>query len=254
VVEGKVGSSPIGAGRRATVPIELTRDTGDCEIVDRDSRDSFPASDPPSWTPVMGSRSPRRPGSPSPQGRTAERERAMTEFLTDIKKIRERARRHLEDGAVTEGYKADRKRVLAVLNEVLATELVCVLRYKRHYFMARGIHAEAVKSEFLQHAGEEQQHADWVAERITQLGGEPDFNPEGLAGRSHSEYVSGADLTSMIREDLVAERIAIETYSEIARWLGQDDPTTRKLIEDILKVEEEHADDMANLLVKMAGA
>ncbi|HTZ80584.1 MAG TPA: DUF892 family protein [Stellaceae bacterium] len=175
----------------------------------------------------------------------------MGEFLTDVKKIRERARKRMEEGAVTEGYKADRKKVIAVLNEVLATEIVCTLRYRRHYFMAAGINSESVKAEFLQHAGEEQQHADWVAERITQLGGEPNFNPEGLAGRSHAEYVEGSDLRSMIREDLVAERIAIESYSEIVRWLGDGDPTTRKLVEEILKTEEEHADDMKNLLEKV---
>lgn len=178
----------------------------------------------------------------------------MGEFLSDVKKIRERARQRMEEGAVTEGYKADRRRVIDVLNEVLATELVCMLRYRRHYFMATGINSESVKAEFLQHATEEQQHADWVAERITQLGGEPNFNPETLARRSHSEYVEGTDLRSMIREDLVAERIAVASYSEIARWLGTDDPTTRKLIEDILKTEEEHADDMKNLLEKVAEA
>jgi bacterioferritin len=172
----------------------------------------------------------------------------MGEFISDIEKIRARARKHMEQGAVTGGYKADRKRVIEVLNEVLATEIVCVLRYKRHYFTASGIHAESVKSEFLQHAIEEQQHADWAAERINQLGGKPDFNPEGLAARSHSEYAEGSDLQSMIRENLVAERIAIESYSDIVRWLANDDPTTRKMIEDILKMEEEHADDMANLL------
>ncbi|MGH7949697.1 MAG: ferritin-like domain-containing protein, partial [Candidatus Binataceae bacterium] len=134
---------------------------------------------------------------------------------------------------------------------VLATELVCVLRYRRHYYMAEGINSDPVKQEFLQHAGEEQQHADWVATRITQLGGEPDFSPEGLAERSHSEYREGKNLTDMIKEDLVAERIAIESYSEIIRWLGNDDPTTRKLMEDILKMEEEHADDLRTLLAKM---
>ena len=177
----------------------------------------------------------------------------MGEFVSDIKRIRERAHKHMESGAVTEGYKADRKRVIDVLNEVLATEIVCILRYKRHYFMARGVHAEAVKQEFARHAAEEQQHADWVAERITQLRGEPDFNPEGLARRSHSEYAQGDDLESMIREDLVAERIAIESYSEIVRWLASDDPTTRRIVEDILKAEEEHAEDMVNLLDEMAG-
>ena len=176
----------------------------------------------------------------------------MAEFLTDVKTIRERARKHMEAGAVTEGYKADRKKVLAVLNEVLATELVCVLRYKRHYYTAQGIHADAAKKEFLQHAGEEQQHADWVAERITQLSGEPNFNPEGLATRSHAQYVEGHDLTEMIKEDLVAERIAIETYSEIIRWLSNDDPTTRIMIEQINKAEEEHANDMSDLLKKMS--
>lgn len=178
----------------------------------------------------------------------------MSQFVSDVKKIRERARKHMEAGAVTEGYKADRKRVVDVLNEVLATELVCILRYKRHYFMARGINSESVKAEFLQHANDEQQHADWIAERITQLGGAPDFNPAGLVQRSHSEYAEGDDLSSMIREDLVAERIAIESYSEVIRWLANDDPTTRKMIEDILKMEEQHADDMANLLTKIAAS
>jgi bacterioferritin len=175
----------------------------------------------------------------------------MSEFVSDVKKIRERARKHMEQGAVTESYKADRARVIQVLNDVLATELVCVLRYKRHYFTATGINADAAKAEFLQHANEEQQHADWVAARIVQLNGDPNFNPAGLDARSHSEYVEGADLISMIKEDLVAERIAIESYSEMVRWLGSDDPTTCKLIEDILKMEEEHADDLKSLLEKM---
>jgi bacterioferritin len=177
----------------------------------------------------------------------------MGQFASDIAAIRARARKHIEEGAVTEGYKADRARVIDVLNEALATEIVCILRYRRHHFMARGINSESVKSEFLQHATEEQQHADWIAERITQLGGEPNFNPEGLGKRSHSEYVEGTDLRSMINEDLVAERIAIESYTEIVRWLGADDPTTRKLMEDILKVEEEHANDMSDLLARVGG-
>ena len=175
----------------------------------------------------------------------------MDKFLTDIKKIRENARQHMDKGAVTEGYKADRGQVLKVLNDVLATELVCVLRYKRHYYMAQGINSDSVKAEFLQHAGEEQQHADWVAERITQLGGEPDFNPKGLADRAHSEYAEGKTLVDMIKENLIAERIAIQTYSEIIRWLGNDDPTSRLLIEQINKMEEEHANDMSDLLAKM---
>jgi bacterioferritin len=176
----------------------------------------------------------------------------MGQFSTDVKKIRERARKHIEEGAVTEGYKADREQVTKVLNDVLATEIVCVLRYKRHYYMAQGISSDSVKAEFLQHANEEQQHADWVAERITQIGGEPNFSPEGLATRSHSEYKPGNTLTDMVKEDLVAERIAIESYSEIVRWLGNDDPTTRVLIEQILKMEEEHANDMLDLLAKMS--
>src|SRR5439155_8596328 len=145
-------------------------------------------------------------------------------------------RKHLEQGPVTDGYKADRTKVIAVLNEVLATELVCVLRYKRHYFMASGIHAEPVAQEFLQHANEEQAHADMVAQRITQLQGEPNFNPEGLATRSHGEYVEGHSLRDMIEEDLVAERVAIASYQEIGRWIGEGDPTTRRMIETILAV------------------
>jgi bacterioferritin len=176
----------------------------------------------------------------------------MGQFVSDVQKIRERAREHMEQGAVTAGYRADAKRVIEVLNQALATELVCVLRYRRHYFAAKGINSESVKAEFLEHANEEQEHADRIAERISQLGGDPDFNPDGLLGRSHSEYVEGTDLVSMIKEDLVAERIAIESYSEIIRWLGADDPTTRKLMEEILEKEEEHANDMADLLARIA--
>jgi bacterioferritin len=172
----------------------------------------------------------------------------MGEFLSDVADIRRRAREHIEQGPITGGYKADVKQVIKVLNEALATELVCVLRYKRHYFTANGIHAQAVADEFLQHANEEQQHADTIAERIVQLGGDPDFNPEGLTSRSHSQYDQKEALNEMIREDLVAERIAIESYSEIARWLGDKDSTTRIMIEGILKVEEEHADDLRSLL------
>jgi bacterioferritin len=175
----------------------------------------------------------------------------MNEFLTDIKEIRLRARRHMEQGPVTTGYRADREKVINVLNEALATELVCVLRYKRHYYMAKGINAEPVAQEFQQHATEEQAHADQIAQRITQLQGEPNFNPEGMTSRSHSEYVEGGSLVDMIREDLVAERIAVESYSEIIRWLGSDDPTTRSLMEEILKVEEEHADDLSNMLATL---
>ena len=173
------------------------------------------------------------------------------EFLSDIKTLRERARKHIENGAVTENYKADRQAVIRILNEALATEIVCVLRYKSHYFMAKGIHAQAVAAEFLQHASEEQGHADQIAERITQLGGAPNLNPDGLLSRSHSEYQQGDTLEDMIKEDLIAERIAIESYSEIVRYLGNDDVTSRRMMESILAVEEEHADDLARLLVTL---
>ena len=169
-------------------------------------------------------------------------------FLTDIKTLRERARKHIEKGAVTEGYRADRETVVKLLNEALATEIVCVLRYKRHYFMATGIHAESVAAEFLEHANDEQGHADQIAARIVQLGGAPNFNPEGLLTRSHAEYVEGETLQDMIKEDLVAERIAIDSYRDMINYFGNDDPTSRRLMESILAVEEEHADDLVNLL------
>jgi len=172
-------------------------------------------------------------------------------FLTDIKTLRERARQHIENGAVTQGYSADRETVIKLLNEALATEIVCVLRYRRHYFMAAGINAESVAAEFLQHSNEEQGHADQISQRIVQLQGEPNFNPEGLLMRSHAEYVEGTSLTDMIKEDLVAERIAIDSYREMVNYLGSDDPTTRRMMEDILAVEEEHADDLVNMLQKM---
>ena len=173
-------------------------------------------------------------------------------FLTDISEIRRRARQHIEEGAVTDSYKGDRKVVLRVLNEALATEIVCVLRYKRHHYMAKGIHSQAVAEEFLEHAAEEQEHADLIAERITQLDGEPNFNPEGLLTRSHSEYVEGESLVDMIREDLIAERIAVESYSEIIRYLADNDPTSRRLMESILAKEEEHAEEMKTLLETIA--
>ncbi len=169
-------------------------------------------------------------------------------FLTDIKTLRDRARKHLEDGAVTAGYSADRTMVIKILNEALATEIVCVLRYKRHFFMASGINADAVAQEFLQHATEEQGHADLIAARIVQLNGEPNFNPEGLTTRSHAEYVEGKHLVDMIQEDLVAERIAIDSYREMIAYLGDKDSTTRRLMETILAVEEEHAEDLVSLL------
>jgi len=172
-------------------------------------------------------------------------------FLSDVRELRERARRHIQQGAVTENYRADRETVIRVLNEALATEIVCVLRYKRHYYMASGIHAQAVAEEFQEHATEEQEHADRIAERITQLNGEPNLNPEGLASRSHSEYVEGDSLLEMIREDLIAERVAIESYGEIIRYLGDDDPTSRRLMEEILAKEEEHADDLQRLLLTL---
>ncbi|HXZ10276.1 MAG TPA: ferritin-like domain-containing protein [Paraburkholderia sp.] len=169
-------------------------------------------------------------------------------FVMDVQKIREQARKHMSDGPVTQSYGADRDTVLRLLNDALATEIVCVLRYKRHHFMAKGINSEAVAAEFLEHANEEQQHADTLAARIVQLGGEPDFAPASLATRSHSEYKEGENLTDMVRENLVAERIAIDTYRSIIHYLGDNDVTTRRLFEEILAVEEEHADDMADLL------
>jgi bacterioferritin len=169
-------------------------------------------------------------------------------FVTDIKTIRERARHHIEQGAVTDGYRADRQTMIKLLNEALATELVCVLRYKRHYFMAAGINAQGVAAEFLQHANDEQGHADQIAQRIVQLDGEPDFSPAELASRSHSEYIEGDSLVKMIKEDLIAERVAIDSYRDMINYLGNDVPTSRRLMEDILAVEEEHANDLASLL------
>ena len=170
------------------------------------------------------------------------------EITADMETIRERARAEMRKGPVTAEYGADVEQVLKVLNEVLATELVCVLRYKHHFYAAEGTHAESAKPEFLQHATEEQGHVDLVAERIVQLGGSPDFSPHGLATRAHADYVAGDTLRQMIEEDLIAERIAISSYSEIIRWLGDGDPTTRRMIEGILEMEEEHADDMLGLL------
>ncbi len=178
----------------------------------------------------------------------------MSDFVSDVAAIRRRARQNIDKGPVTGGYKADLPRVIELLNASLATEIVCVLRYKRHYFTADGLDAQPVAQEFLQHANEEQQHADWIAQRIVQLGGSPNFDPEGLAARAHSQYDEKRSLLDMIREDLVAERIAIETYADIVRWLGTDDPTTRTLMENILKMEEEHADDLRSLLAKLAPA
>jgi bacterioferritin len=175
----------------------------------------------------------------------------MSDFLTDIETLRARARENIEQGPITESYGADRERVIEVLNGALATELVCVLRYKRHYYTATGLNAAPVAAEFLQHAGEEQAHADQIALRITQLQGTPNFDPDGLASRSHSEYDASTALLDMVKEDLIAERIAIESYGEIIRWLGDKDSTTRRMLEDILSVEEEHADDLLSILEDM---
>lgn len=175
-----------------------------------------------------------------------------THTLLDVEAIRARARRHIESGAVTESYGVDRERVIDLLNGSLATEIVCALRYKRHHYMATGLHAHAAAAEFLEHATQELEHANSLASRIVQLGGEPDLSPVGLAERSHSLYVEGSSLVDMIREDLIAERIAIETYTAIIRWIGDGDPTTRTLLERILAVEEEHAEDMSGLLQGMS--
>ena len=165
-----------------------------------------------------------------------------------IQEIRDRARQHITEGPVTPDYGLDRDRAVAILNEALATELVCVLRYKYHYFMATGIHSQAVKEEFLEHANEEQEHADLIAERIKQLGGKPEMNPAVFAGNSHSEYKEGETLIDMLKEDLIAERIAIESYRDMVRFFGEKDPTTRRMLEEVLAKEEEHADDLTDLL------
>jgi bacterioferritin len=171
--------------------------------------------------------------------------------LSSVEDMRERARRHIESGAVTEEYLADRPAVIRVLNEVLASELICWFRYKSHFYCASGIDSEAVRKEFLQHAQEANQHADLVATRIVQLNGSPDFNPDGLPSRSRSEYKPASTLFEMIKENLIAERIAVEFYSEIIRWLGDTDLTTRKLMQEILAVEAQHAQDMQHLLGRM---
>lgn len=169
----------------------------------------------------------------------------------DIKTLRQRARQDIEQGAITAGYAADREGVIESLNESLATELVCVLRYKRHYFMAAGIDAAPVAAEFQAHAIDEMAHADLIAKRIVELGGKPNFSPDGLAARSHAEYIEGDSLKSMITENLIAERIAVESYREAIAYLGDHDPTTRRMLEEILASEEEHAEDLSSLLKVM---
>ena len=174
-------------------------------------------------------------------------------FVADIESLRRKAREHIEQGPITTAYGADRERVIAVLNEALATEIVCWLRYQRHYHTATGIHAAAAAAEFLQHSADELGHADRLAMRIVQLQGSPNYDPAGLTERSHAQYDASPDILSMLREDLVAERVAIASYSEIVRWLGDADPTTRRLFEDLLAVEEEHADDLLNLMAGLDG-
>jgi bacterioferritin len=173
--------------------------------------------------------------------------------ITDLEGIRRRAREHVTNGAVTEHYHADRGKVLALLNEALATEIVCILRYRRHYYMASGLDSRSVADEFLEHAEDEAKHADWIAQRIVELDGEPNLDPAGIAGRSSTEYATGMDLADMIKENLIAERIVIDVYTEIIRFLGNDDPTSRRLIEKILAEEEEHAEDLASLLPSARG-
>jgi bacterioferritin len=172
----------------------------------------------------------------------------------DFQEIRRQARADVEKGAVTAAYRGDREKVIELLNGALATEIVCNLRYRRHYFMASasgGIAGFAIAGEFLEHANQEQEHADWLAERIVQLGGEPNFDPKGIAERSHAEYVAGTDLQSMLHEDLVAERIAIQAYAEIIRYIGDTDSTSRRLMERSLEQEEEHADDLADFMKRV---
>jgi bacterioferritin len=170
--------------------------------------------------------------------------------FTDTKELRHRARKNVEDGAITASYRGDREAVVGLLNQALATEIVCFLRYKRHYYMAKGVEAVSVASELLQHANEEQGHADRIAQRIVQLNGAPDFDPATLHARSHAEYTEGKSLVDMLRDNLIAERVAIQAYGELIRYLGDNDPTTRRLIEDILASEEEHAEELSDLLTK----
>ncbi len=170
------------------------------------------------------------------------------ELQPDVEGVRKRAREHIESGAVTAGYRGDRQEVIARLNQALATEVVCGLRYRLHYFMAQGLEAKAIAAEFLEHSENERAHADLLARRIVQLNGEPNFNPKGMLERSHSEYVGGAMLVDMIREDLIAERVAIDSYSAMIRYIGDDDPTTRRLLEQILADEENHAEELAALM------
>jgi bacterioferritin len=172
----------------------------------------------------------------------------MPAFTTDVEQIRNRARQKIEEGAVTQAYKGDVKKAVEILNEALATEIVCVLRYMHHYFMATGVHGMSVRDEFKEHADAEREHADAIADRIQQLGGKPDFNPKSLLERSASQYVEGSDLSEMIKEDLIAERIVIEVYSDMIRFFGNNDPTTRILLERLLRDEEEHASDLSDLL------
>jgi bacterioferritin len=189
-----------------------------------------------------------------PQNQTYRSNTVPASRLTDTRTLRERARQGLADGAVTAGYGPLRDEVLALLDSALATELVCMLRYRRHHFMARGVLSKPVADEFLLHATQELEHADWLAERIVQLGGAPDFEPVGLTARSHAQYIEGQSLADMIRENLVAERIAIDAYRECIAFLGDSDPTTRRLLETILATEEEHADELATLLQEVPAA
>ncbi len=171
-----------------------------------------------------------------------------TSPISDTATLRARARKHTDDGAITDSYAGDRKAIIRLLNDALATEYVCVLRYYRHYFMAKGMLADSIKAEFLEHAKQEQAHAGKIAERIVQLGGEPDLNPDTLTKRSHAEYKEGSDLRDMVKENLIAERIAVDSYREMIAFIGDSDPTTRRVLESILEQEEEHADEFADLL------
>lgn len=212
-------------------------------VSQRESAPSKSAGAKPAGSKSTGSRS---TGSKSAGAKPAVS--GTSAFVADIDAIRARARKHIEDGAITASYAADREAVIALLNDALATEIVCVLRYKRHYFMASGLMADAIKSEFLEHANEEQAHADLIAERIVQLGGEPDLNPDLLSGRAHAQYVEGSDLRDMVKEDLIAERIAIDSYRAIIDFIGDKDTTTKRMMEHILAQEEEHADELADVL------
>jgi bacterioferritin len=220
------------------------------EKMDEFNEQSFPASDAPNWSALRHFKNvnKRKFNFNEASKMDTRRVSEMNHFSLDIAMIRSRARLEIENGAVTPGYACDIKTSVQLLNEALATEIVCVLRYKLHYVMASGLSSESVAKEFLEHAEQEQEHVDKIAARISQLNGEPDFNPKGLSSRARTDYVKCDNVIDMIKENLIAERIVIDIYRELIHFFGYSDPTTRRLLEHILREEEEHADDLSKLL------